>query len=83
MPSDPSRRTRDTQTVEPGFSLCVRRASACASGAGKGEGPLDEATRAPSLRRPTAPRRKARPSDLRRLTPAAMRSMSASEVERM
>lgn len=74
---------RATQTVEPGVSLWQRRASAWTSGHGNGEGPFVEDTMAPSLRMPTAPRRKDRLSSLRRAVLAATLSMSSSEKEGM
>ena len=81
--SDPSWRMRATQTVEPGVSFWQRRASAWTSGHGKGEGPFEEETTVPSLRMPTAPRRKERRSSLRRAVPAARDSISSSESPRM
>lgn len=83
MPSDPSWRMRATQTVEPGVSLLQSRASAWTSGHGKGDGPLVEDTSAPSLRMPTAPRRKDLRSSFLRAVPAAIESIASSEKEGM
>jgi hypothetical protein len=72
---------RATQTVASGVSLLHSRASAWTSGHGNGDGPFVEETSAPSLRTPTAPRRKDLRSSFLRAVPAAIDSMASSEKE--
>jgi hypothetical protein len=79
IPSEPSWRMRETQTMEFGVSFWERRTSACTCEQRSGAGPFEDETRVPSLRKPTAPRRKDRLSSLRRAIPAAKSSISSSD----